>query len=200
MGSYQPHPNYHGAPHPGPYDPAFPSGAYEMRTHPPSTPAPFDSSGSLLAGAAPTKENTDGGHVYRPSKSGSDRFSWTLEFLSLLLSVVALAGAVVLVVYFNQRPITEWPIALSLATVVSVLASIARTSLAFAMSAGIAQGKWNWFAARPDKLIAFDRFEDASKGPFGCLRLLPTVVRRGYVRSILFIFLASFFGVLLNDD
>ncbi|KAK1825895.1 hypothetical protein QBC39DRAFT_270071 [Podospora conica] len=111
---------------------------------------------------------------------GSDSYSWALVLAALLLSIVALGCVIGLLRHFDQRPIDEWPLALSLGTIVSILGGIARASLAFAIGAGMAQGKWNWFSGRTDSLIAFDRFDHASKGPWGCLRLLPTVARRGH--------------------
>jgi hypothetical protein len=114
-------------------------------------------------------------------KAGSDSCSWTLAMLSLLLSIAALGSAVGLLVHFDQKPVSDWNAAVSLNAIVSALGNVSRATLAFAISGCIAQGKWNWFAGRPDNLIAFDRFDDATKGPWGSLRLLPTVARRRYV-------------------
>ncbi|KAK4442632.1 hypothetical protein QBC34DRAFT_452984 [Podospora aff. communis PSN243] len=111
-------------------------------------------------------------------KTGSDSFSWTLELLSLLLSIAALGSAVGLLVHFDQKPVADWNASVSLNAIVSALGNVSRATLAFAISGCIAQGKWNWFAGRSDSLIAFDRFDDATKGPWGSLRLLPTVARR----------------------
>ncbi|KAI1502035.1 hypothetical protein F5X99DRAFT_427659 [Biscogniauxia marginata] len=61
---------------------------------------------------------------------------------------------------------------LSANAVVSTLAAISRTTLAFSISSCLGQVKWNWFKKQSDNLIGFDRFDDASRGPWGSLWLI----------------------------
>jgi len=190
--SYRPYTN---AGPPVAKDPLSTSGGYELpRMHTPNSSRSNNTGDNSTDGRLVTGEGLGLEKIETTGRAdevkgvGSDSYSWALVLVALLLSIVALGCVIGLLRRFDQRPIDEWPMAVSLSTIVSILASIARASLAFAIGACIAQGKWNWFAGRTDSLIAFDRFEDASKGPWGCLRLLPTVARRGYVSFALCLF------------
>ncbi|KAI1667265.1 DUF3176 domain containing protein [Pyrenophora tritici-repentis] len=71
----------------------------------------------------------------------------------------------------NNEPIAAWKFPLTLNTVVATLGTISRSTLAFAMSACIGQQKWSWFRKRSDTVGAFERFDEASRGPWGGTRL-----------------------------
>ncbi|KAK1969476.1 hypothetical protein LY78DRAFT_346834 [Colletotrichum sublineola] len=97
---------------------------------------------------------------------------WILEICAVILSIMALAAIAVLLPLYDNKPLSTWSFRFSFNTVVSILGATSRASLAFAVSACISQGKWNWFRRRDDTLMVFDRFEEASKGPWGGIRLL----------------------------
>lgn len=42
----------------------------------------------------------------------------------------------------------------------------------------VSQGKWNWLSRSAQPLVDFDRFDTASRGAWGSLRLLQSCVRR----------------------
>lgn len=105
--------------------------------------------------------------------------SWLLEISSLLCSIVSFAGLLGLLIRFNDKPLSEWKVSgISINTPIAVFASISRASLALAVSACIAQFKWNWFSKYEEPLIDFDRLDAASRGPWGSVRLMRTMVRR----------------------
>ncbi|KAK2058141.1 hypothetical protein LY76DRAFT_66271 [Colletotrichum caudatum] len=106
------------------------------------------------------------------STSPSSQYHWILEICAVILSIMALAAIAVLLPLYNNKPLSTWRFEYSLNTVVSILGATSRASLAFAISACISQGKWNWFRRRDAHLMVFDRFEEASRGPWGGLRLL----------------------------
>jgi hypothetical protein len=97
--------------------------------------------------------------------------SWALEISSLLISVLAIGAIVIILFRQNNQPISAWKFPLTLNTVVATLGTVSRTSLAFAMSACIGQQKWSWLRRRPDTIRAFERFDEASRGPWGGSRL-----------------------------
>ncbi|KAI1487660.1 hypothetical protein F5X96DRAFT_686643 [Biscogniauxia mediterranea] len=72
----------------------------------------------------------------------------------------------------SQSSNIRWNFFLSVNAVISTLAAISRTSLAFSISSCLGQAKWNWFKRRPGNLIGFDRFDDASRGPWGSFWLI----------------------------
>ncbi|KAK4214974.1 hypothetical protein QBC37DRAFT_313170 [Rhypophila decipiens] len=98
--------------------------------------------------------------------------SWIVEIIALLISVGALAAICIILPLYDGRPLDAWSFVLSLNTVVSILGATSRASMGFALSAAFGQEKWNWYRDRDDKLLTFDRFDEATRGPFGSLKLL----------------------------
>lgn len=98
--------------------------------------------------------------------------AWKSELLAVFFSLgSAIAIAVVLKAY-DKKPLIDWNFPASLNTVVSTLGVISRATMAYALSACLGQHKWTWFQSRRDTLVAFDRFDGASRGPWGSLKLL----------------------------
>ncbi|EMD87167.1 hypothetical protein COCC4DRAFT_84582 [Bipolaris maydis ATCC 48331] len=98
--------------------------------------------------------------------------SWALEIFSLLISALSIGAMIVILSRQNKKPITDWRFALTLNTVISTLGTTSRTTLAFALSACIGQQKWNWLYRKPDTIRSFERFDGASRGPWGSSKLL----------------------------
>lgn len=102
----------------------------------------------------------------------SGEYHWTLELWSIVLSIVSFAAILILLPLYEDKPLSSWTFSISLNTVISTLGATSRASLGFAISACISQGKWNWYRKRDDHVMVFDRFEEASRGPWGSVRLL----------------------------
>ncbi|OTB06455.1 hypothetical protein M426DRAFT_20909 [Hypoxylon sp. CI-4A] len=98
--------------------------------------------------------------------------NWNWEVGALILSCSALITLIVLLIYVDGRPLSQWNGAISLNTVISGLGAISRASLGFSISSCLGQIKWNWFKKRPDNLITFDRIDDASRGAWGSFWLI----------------------------
>lgn len=108
----------------------------------------------------------------RPAEYQLQRWQWKFETSLLFLSACSLVAIIVLLAVENGRTLNSWRFYFSLNTVVSVLGTISRASLASSVGSCIAQEKWNWFRKRQDSLHLFDRFDSASRGPLGSLKLL----------------------------
>lgn len=108
----------------------------------------------------------------RRSRPAGRQHTWTLEMAALFLSVSSLAAVCVLLALYDGFPLDAWTFMLSFNTIVSILGATSRASMGFALSASLGQAKWNWFRRRDDQLMAFDRFDEASRGPWGSVRLL----------------------------
>jgi hypothetical protein len=106
------------------------------------------------------------------SATRARQFSWFWEIVLSIISVIAGTAAIAVTAYYNKRRLTDWTFALSLNTLISVLGAISRASMAFVLGSCIGQGKWNWFRKRPEQLVVFDRFQSASRGPLGSMRLV----------------------------
>ncbi|KAK1675306.1 hypothetical protein BDP55DRAFT_552815 [Colletotrichum godetiae] len=102
----------------------------------------------------------------------TSQYHWILEILAVSLSISALVAIAILLPLYNDKPLSSWSFHFSFNTVVSILGATSRATLAFAVSACISQGKWNWYRKRDDTIMVFDRFEEASRGPWGSARLL----------------------------
>jgi Protein of unknown function (DUF3176) len=55
---------------------------------------------------------------------------------------------------------------------ISLLATLAKSGLMFAVAAAISQDKWLWMLKKPRALKVIDTFEYASRGPFGSVTIL----------------------------
>ncbi|RAR15227.1 pyridoxamine 5'-phosphate oxidase [Stemphylium lycopersici] len=97
--------------------------------------------------------------------------SWSPEILALTASILSIVAMSVILFRQDNEPIAAWKFAFTLNTVVATLGTISRTTLAFAMSACIGQQKWSWLRKRSDTVRAFERFDEASRGPWGGTRL-----------------------------
>ncbi|KAK5659920.1 hypothetical protein OQA88_13384 [Cercophora sp. LCS_1] len=99
--------------------------------------------------------------------------TWALEIGGLTLSIAATVAAAVVLWLYDGHPLEKWGFfALSLNTVISALGVVSRASLAFVLSSAIGQHKWNWFRKQHDGLGVFNKFDGASRGPWGSLGLL----------------------------
>lgn len=98
--------------------------------------------------------------------------SWIWETLSLLLSISCITAVLILLLFYDNKPIPTWRF-LTLNTAISILAVVAKSALLVPVAEVISQQKWYWFwgdDARP--LSDFQRHDAASRGPWGSFVLL----------------------------
>lgn len=108
----------------------------------------------------------------KKSKVATSEYSWTLEIWALVLSIAALVTATALLSAYDGKPLSQWAFFFTFNTIISILGTVSRVSLAFAVGACLSQGKWNLFRRKNDYMISYDRFEEAGRGPLGSARLL----------------------------
>ena len=102
------------------------------------------------------------------SKTGS----WVFEIVSLLVSIAAIAGMIGVLAHFNGRSLPEWPLDITLNTLVALLATLANANLAMPLQSGIGQFKWIHFKAGRAPLTDMEAYDDASRGTWGAIKLL----------------------------
>jgi hypothetical protein len=100
--------------------------------------------------------------------------TWLLETLAIVLSLVSFLMILVLLKVYDNRPIFVWHGA-TLNTFVSTIATLGKAMLLFTVSACMSQWKYIWFSQAQRKLIDFEVFDSASRGPSGSLSLLWSV-------------------------
>ncbi|KAE9984652.1 hypothetical protein EG327_004966 [Venturia inaequalis] len=97
---------------------------------------------------------------------------WLWEILSLLTACASLIGFMFLLKNYDNQASPQWPHGLSLNTVVSVMSTVFRINILVPVAAGISQMGWICLARRERRLDDIACFDAASRGPWGCLRLL----------------------------
>lgn len=162
----------------------------------PTTPGPTQSitwGSALTLHASPRSNKTRRGSdcaFKRPSSSTSKllrsqtlpdskhnrkavQHTWALEYGALLLSICTTITLALLLFFADGKPVARFSaFSLSFNTIISILGALIHTELAFAIGSCLAQEKWNWYKTRPDSLAGFERFEQASRGPWGSLWLV----------------------------
>ena len=106
------------------------------------------------------------------TRTRSQPWAWWWETLAIVASLLCMAGIVIILVRMNNRPLTNWTFFLSLPATIAVFSTAAKSLAAAAIGASISQPKWLHFRAGPRPLGDFDRFEEASRGPMGSLKLV----------------------------
>ena len=99
---------------------------------------------------------------------------WLWELACWLISALAIcAMALLLVVHSNRRLPVRWPLGITLNEEISILAAIFKYALAVPVDEALGQLKWTWFRGdSPRRLIEFERFDNAARGPWGSLTML----------------------------
>jgi hypothetical protein len=111
---------------------------------------------------------------HHETKYGTGRLLllWKFELLSMVVSVGALLAIVAVLFAFDGKPTSRWKAIAQPNTVVSALSTLAKSSMLMAVGQALGQLKWQHFESRPRRLIEFEIFENASRGPWGALDLL----------------------------
>ncbi|KAK2610150.1 hypothetical protein N8I77_003603 [Diaporthe amygdali] len=121
----------------------------------------------ILAGDA----SSPGPRLSQPQRPPGLWSQWWVEILNCILMIGTLC-AIIGILYPNQtKPLPDWPFDVSINTAVSILSTGLKTCAVLILTEGISHLKWRWFQkTRPlHDLVVFD---SASRGPWGCLRLL----------------------------
>lgn len=99
-----------------------------------------------------------------------DSWAWELTAAGLCLCILSTIAGILLA--YNDRPVPLLPDTLTINSIISFLASLAKANLMVVLAAAIRQEKWLWFVKKPRPLDTVDSFEEASRGPYGSLRLI----------------------------
>ncbi|VUC33406.1 unnamed protein product [Clonostachys rosea] len=103
----------------------------------------------------------------------SNFIAWVPEILWSFSAIVVFIALVVLLQFFDHQPRPYLPVGLTLNTLVALLATACRLMTAVPIEEGISQLKWNWMAAHQRPLHHLHKFDQASRGPIGSMRLIP---------------------------
>ena len=99
--------------------------------------------------------------------------TWLVEFFSIFLAFVFLAGVLGICALYNRHPINLTGVGLFSTppnAELNIMVSIMRTALLVPVASGIAQLRWSWFQRRK-RLADMKYFDEASRGIVGAFRL-----------------------------
>ncbi|KAK8050591.1 Carboxylic ester hydrolase [Apiospora phragmitis] len=120
------------------------------------------------------KLSNEGGDPPRPwNKDGT----WTVEIVTMFVSLAALAAIIGLIAHYDKRSLYEWPYRITLNTCIAVLATMSVTTLGISLQNGLSQMKWIRFKESKMPLADMETFDEASRGVLGAIKLLAS--RRG---------------------
>ncbi|KAK8126702.1 uncharacterized protein PG998_002461 [Apiospora kogelbergensis] len=112
-----------------------------------------------------------------PSRPWNKDGSWTIEIVTMFVSLAALAAIVGLIARYDKRALVEWPYRITLNAVIAVLATMSVTTLSISLQNGLSQMKWIRFKSSKMPLSDMETFDEASRGAVGAIKLLAS--RRG---------------------
>ncbi|KAF5502592.1 hypothetical protein CGCA056_v013906 [Colletotrichum aenigma] len=103
---------------------------------------------------------------------------WWQEIAWSIISLICVIVLITLLNSYDGRPLPIWPSGLTLNTVIAFVSTICRTAFILPVMESLSQYKWNWYKKSPRPLADFRVFDEASRGPWGSLKLLVTTKGR----------------------
>ncbi|KAL2839639.1 hypothetical protein BJY01DRAFT_237013 [Aspergillus pseudoustus] len=94
--------------------------------------------------------------------------SWLWEIASLVFSAACVVAMVAVLINTQGMALAAWGLSIAPNTVISVLATVSKTSLLLPVTESISQLKWLHFN-RAHRLSDLDLYNNASRGPLGAL-------------------------------
>ncbi|KAF5003079.1 hypothetical protein FDECE_10360 [Fusarium decemcellulare] len=98
-------------------------------------------------------------------------YSWWPELSCGIISIASLIGLIVVLRDVNGKSLPDWPLGLTLNTLIAFLSTICRAAFIIMIAEGLSQLKWLHFR-QGTPLTHFQIFDDASRGPWGSIRLM----------------------------
>jgi len=111
--------------------------------------------------------------------------AWWPELTGLLLSILSLTAIVVFLLQIQGSKLDDWHMTWQIqpSTILSILVTLCRITLAFFIAEGIGQLKWVFFEQRPHQLSDFESFDKATRGALGASCFVWKLNRRALVAS-----------------
>lgn len=109
---------------------------------------------------------------------------WVLEGASLICSVLLLVGLMTLFSIYDGKFTDRWSASVSFSTVIAIMSKAIKTTLMLPVTASISQMGWAHFhRSRP--VLDFQKFDAASRGLLGTIRLLVALPSRWAILTAL---------------
>lgn len=160
------------------FDTTSPQSTVECRTAK-HTPTWSTSTNTTAVTSESSSLQSDGKSKASKKTVLSSHETWTFEILALLIALGAVAAIVGVVAHYNGRALPDWPHDITLNALIALLATFANATISVCLSSGISQAKWIRFKKSMAPLSDIEKFDDASRGSWGSMKLLLTA-RGGY--------------------
>ncbi|KAH6894460.1 hypothetical protein B0T10DRAFT_545972 [Thelonectria olida] len=109
---------------------------------------------------------------------------WYLEILWCITSAGCFCALCIILYQFDDHPLPKWPLGLTINPVIAFLSTVSRTGFVVPVCESISQLKWLWY--RKERHLAdFQAFDDASRGPWGSLKLLVVMRTKAWILALL---------------
>jgi hypothetical protein len=111
--------------------------------------------------------------------------SWIWEILSVILAIGLIAAISALLVSYDGEPAPDWGAHINFNALLALLSTILRAMLVVIVSQIICQQKWEWYGNKTAQPLSdLQQFDSGSRGSFGALLLIPTVIFKDTVTLI----------------
>jgi hypothetical protein len=134
-----------------------------------------------------TKEGGNNSYSKRPRNSYLKRFGhfgWWWEIGSALFTIACTALIIAILFSMDGKPIEKWKFrSIQPNSLVAIFSTLAKSSLLFPIAECMGQLKWSYFK-EPGPVSQLQRFDTASRGPWGAALLLWHVRGRAFLASL----------------
>ncbi|CVL11796.1 hypothetical protein FPRO06_13092 [Fusarium proliferatum] len=118
----------------------------------------------------PTSEST---HKRSYVRHGTfSTHGWGLELLSSFTTLLLFSGMVAIFCSMRNKPYREWPLSISINTIIAIMSTACTAAMMHNVSAFIGQLKWLHFRRSSQSVYDVERFDEASRGPLGAILLI----------------------------
>jgi hypothetical protein len=98
---------------------------------------------------------------------------WLFEIISWMFSAIMMSTILIVLVHYDGRETPRFKAGINLSSLLSILASLAKSALLLPTASALAQLKWNNFnGSQSRKMIDFETIDSASHGAWGSFLLL----------------------------
>ncbi|KAI1502507.1 hypothetical protein F5X99DRAFT_408008 [Biscogniauxia marginata] len=166
--------------------PGVPSGPSHQRGWSDSTIAAMDGGNrgvdSDSEASKPPRSPPQKNNKKRTCGTTATEESWTLEVAGVVVALAAVGSILGVLARFNGRALPEWPYYITLNALIALLVTVATAAMGISLQSGLSQLKWIRFKEGRAPLADMERFDEASRGTWGAVKLLATA-RGGYLGS-----------------
>jgi NhaP-type Na+/H+ or K+/H+ antiporter len=99
-------------------------------------------------------------------------YRWKWELFIWFLGTIGLLSILTLISIFNGTSQKDWHSDIQITAFVAALAQVSQSALLVPTASSIAQLKWKWVSHVARSAIDLQKFDLASRGPDGSMRLL----------------------------